>query len=165
MVVILGTLVPLLLLFWLYFVPKPSAPPEWSLSLAPINAGLNALSAIFLSLGYWAIRRGRISLHIKWMASALGSSSLFLITYLLYHHFHGDSSFKGQGVVRPIYFFILVSHIFLSAINFPMILLTVYHALSQQRDLHKKWARRTLPIWLYVSVTGVMIYGFLKLYA
>jgi putative membrane protein len=165
-IVVFGALVPVLLLLWLYFIPKPSSPPAWSHGLAPLNACLNSLSALFLICGYVAIKKGHEKIHIRCMLSALTCSAFFLVSYLLYHHFHGDSKFMGEGsVLRGIYFFILISHILLSMLNFPMILLTLYHALSQHRELHKKWARRTLPIWLYVSVTGVVIYGFLKIWA
>ena len=96
--------------------------------------------------------------HLKFMISALTFSFLFLISYLVYHTFHGDTIYEGVGLMRILYFFILISHIFLSAVVLPMVLTTVYFALTGNYAKHPRIARITLPIWLYVSVTGVMIY-------
>jgi putative membrane protein len=93
----------------------------------------------------------------------LGTHHLsFIFSHLTYHHFHGDTKFLGQGWIRPIYFFILISHIILSVINLPMILTTLYYALDKRLSEHKKLARWTLPIWIYVSVTGVLVYAILN---
>jgi putative membrane protein len=154
--------VPILLLAWIYGIPRPENPPQWSKWLAPLNAMLNTLSASFLLAGFIAIKKGQQTLHIKFMLSAIASSFFFLLSYLTYHHFHGDSKFLGEGWIRPIYFFILITHILLSMVNFPMILVTLNHAFHRNDEKHKKWARWTFPIWLYVSVTGVVIYLMLK---
>jgi putative membrane protein len=157
-----GLGVPLLLLFWLYFVPRPENPPLWAAQLASINAILNSICVCFLVSGYIAIRLGKKAVHIKCMMTAILSSFLFLISYLTYHHFHGDSKFGGEGTIRTVYFFILISHILLSIVNFPMILVTLSLAFNKSYERHKKWAVWTFPIWLYVSVTGVVIYFMLK---
>ena len=92
------------------------------------------------------------------MLSALGFSAAFLVSYLIYHTFHGDTRFLGEGWIRPIYFFILISHVMLSAVMLPLILTSLYFAFSGRFNLHPKVARITLPIWLYVSITGVVVY-------
>ena len=92
------------------------------------------------------------------MLSALGLSAAFLVSYLIYHTFHGDTPFLGEGWIRPVYFFILISHVGLSAVMLPLILITLYFALTGKLNLHPKVARYTLPLWLYVSVTGVLVY-------
>jgi putative membrane protein len=147
-------------LFWLIYIQEP-APGEspFNLSYLPaVNALLNSMSASCLILGYLAIRKGARTRHLKMMLSALTFSSLFLISYLTYHTFHGDTSFQGEGWIRPLYFFILISHISLSAVVLPLILITVYYAATGNFNHHPKIARVTLPLWLYVSVTGVLVY-------
>lgn len=123
---------------------------------------MNTLCCVFLIAGVLFIRKGNQKAHIAMMFSALGSSFIFLVSYLLYHHFHGDTPFQGQGAVRKVYFFILISHILLSTINFPMILLTFFLAWKKEFDSHRRLAKWTFPIWLYVSFTGVLIYLLLK---
>ena len=98
------------------------------------------------------------------MLGAVVFSVLFLTSYIVYHHFHGDTPFPGQGFIRPVYFVILISHIGLSIIALPMVLTTLYYAGTRQFQTHRKIARYTLPIWLYVSVTGVAVFLFLKAY-
>jgi putative membrane protein len=98
------------------------------------------------------------------MVSALVLSALFLISYLTYHHFQGDTRFLATGLIRPIYFFILISHIILSVAVLPMVLITVFHALRGRFSNHKKIARYTFPVWLYVSVTGVLVFLMLNVF-
>ena len=150
----------LLFLFWLIYLREP-IPRENTLDLSylpALNALLNSVSAICLILGYLAIRKGNRNRHTKMMLSALTFSFLFLICYLTYHTFHGDTPFQGEGWIRPLYFFILISHISLSAVVLPLVLTTVYFAATGNFSRHPKIARVTLPIWLYVSVTGVLVY-------
>jgi putative membrane protein len=147
-------------LFWLIYLREP-APEESSFNLRflpAVNALLNSLSASCLVLGYLAIRNGNRSRHIKMMLSALTFSFLFLISYLTYHAFHGDTSFEGEGWLRTLYFFILISHVSLSVVVLPLVLTTVYYAATGNFNQHPKIARVTLPLWLYVSVTGVLVY-------
>jgi putative membrane protein len=150
----------ILFLFWLIYLREPVL-EESSLDLSflpAVNALLNSMSASCLILGYLAIRKGNRTRHIKMMLSALTFSFLFLISYLTYHTFHGDTSFQGEGWIRPLYFFILISHISLSVVVLPLVLTTVYYAATGNFNQHPKIARITLPLWLYVSVTGVLVY-------
>jgi putative membrane protein len=98
------------------------------------------------------------------MFAAVLVAGTFLVSYIIYHHFHGDTRFGGEGLVRPIYFFVLISHIALSMVALPLVLTTLFFAGTEQFQRHKKLARFTFPIWLYVSVTGVAVYFFLKLW-
>lgn len=132
--------------------------------LPALNAACNATTAVLIVLGLAAIGRGDREAHRRRMLSAFATSSLFLVGYILYHAFHGETKFPGQGVVRPVYFTILISHIALSAVALPMILTTFWFALSNQFVRHMKLARWTYPIWLYVSITGVAVFFMLKAY-
>lgn len=136
------------------------------LSHPGLNATLNATSALLLSAGYVMIRRGRIVAHKSCMVLAFISSTAFLVSYLVYHARVGSVAFQGRGWVRPFYFALLGTHTLLAAAIVPLALLTLSRALREQFDRHKRIARWTLPLWLYVSVTGVVIYVLLyHLYA
>jgi putative membrane protein len=126
--------------------------------LPHLNALLNSTSALFLIAGYSFIRAGRIRAHRNCQLSAFSASVLFLISYLTYHYFHGTTRFAGQGVARPIYFTILVTHTVLAVVIVPLILVTLYRAFRRDFIRHRRIARVTLPLWLYVSVTGVIVY-------
>lgn len=133
-----------------------------SLSDFPLlNASLNALSVFLLVTGFYFIKNKNIPAHKVCMISAGLTSSLFLVFYLYYHAHHGSTRFQGQGVIRTVYFTILISHTILAVIQLPLILLTFYRAFRGQLDKHKAIAKITLPIWLYVSVTGVIVYWML----
>lgn len=153
-------------LFWLLYGRPDSAPaPAWAAPLPAVNALFNTLSAGCLLAGVAAIRRGRPRTHAAWICGALLCSTLFLIGYMTHHAFHGDTRFTATGWIRPVYFSILISHVLLSMAVVPMILTTVFFALTGRFDKHRWLARRTFPVWLYVSVTGVMVFLFLKAYA
>ena len=126
--------------------------------LPTLNATLNALSAVCLTAGYVFIRRGDRVNHMRAMLAALGTSGLFLVSYVIYHANIGSKPFPGQGTIRWIYLTILFTHIVLAALILPMALITATHGLRARFDRHVRLARWTLPIWLYVSVTGVVIY-------
>lgn len=126
--------------------------------LPHLNALLNTTSAILLVCGYRFIRQGRINAHRNCQVSAFVVSILFLTSYLTYHYYHGDTKFLGQGIVRPFYFAILISHIVLAIVIVPLVLITLYRAARSDFLRHRKIARWTLPLWLYVSVTGVIVY-------
>jgi uncharacterized membrane protein YozB (DUF420 family) len=126
--------------------------------LPALNATLNGLSAVCLTLGYVLIRRGDRVNHQRAMLSALGISALFLVSYVTYHANAGSRPFPGQGPVRTLYFIILISHIVLAALILPMALMTATRGLRARFDAHVRLARWTLPIWIYVSITGVVIY-------
>lgn len=129
------------------------------LSVLPtVNATLNGLAGVLLLCGYAAIRSGRITVHRAFMLSAFATSVLFLASYLTYHAQAPVTPFQGQGVVRWVYFAILVPHIVLAAAVVPLALVTLLRALRGRFDRHRRLARWTLPIWLYVSVTGVLVY-------
>ena len=136
--------------------------PSFSLlplhALPLLNALLNSLSAILLCSGYIAIRRRCVSLHKTCMLTACFSSVLFLISYLTYHYHVGSKPFTGQGSIRLVYFTILISHTILATVIVPLVLLTLTRAWKAQWPRHRRLARWTLPLWLYVSVTGVIIY-------
>ena len=126
--------------------------------LPALNATLNGVAALFLLGGYAFIRRRKIEAHRACMLAAVTTSALFLISYLIYHANAGSKPFSGTGPVRAVYFLILITHIVLAAAIVPMVLVTLSRALKRRFDRHAAIARRTLPIWLYVSVTGVVIY-------
>jgi uncharacterized membrane protein YozB (DUF420 family) len=135
--------------------------PGWVQVLPTLNAALNGTAAVLLIGGYALIRSGRREAHRKAMLSAVAASALFLISYLIYHSFHGSTPFPGRGAVRVVYFFILVTHVVLAALILPLALVTLRLALRGQLQRHRRLARWTLPLWLYVSVTGVIIYWML----
>ncbi|HEV2176496.1 MAG TPA: DUF420 domain-containing protein [Terriglobia bacterium] len=126
-----------------------------------LDATLNAASAVLLVLGYVFIRRRNATAHKTCMLSAFGTSTLFLICYLWYHAHHGVTHFPGHGTARAFYFALLGSHTTLAAVIVPLVLVTLYRALRRRFALHKRIARWTLPIWFYVSVTGVVVYWML----
>jgi len=134
---------------------------EW---LPAFNALCNALSATCLMAGFGAIRERRISTHKRWMLAAVGVSVLFLVGYVTHHAIHGDTKFGGTGAVRPLYFVLLASHVGLSVVALPMVLSTLWFAATRRFASHKRIARFTFPIWLYVSVTGVAVFLFLRAY-
>ena len=130
-------------------------------ALPALNAFLNGTSAVLLTVGYVFIRLKKVTAHKTCMLAALAVSSLFLISYVTYHYQAGSTAFEGTGFIRPVYFTLLISHIVLAACIVPLALITIYRAWNEQFDRHKRIARWTLPLWLYVSVTGVAIYWML----
>lgn len=127
-------------------------------SQAGLNASLNGLSAVLLACGYVAIRRGNMKVHKGFMIAAFSVSTAFLASYLVYHYRVGHVPFAGQGWIRPVYFTLLISHSILAAVIVPMILVTLRRAWLAKFDRHRIIARWTLPLWFYVSVTGVIVY-------
>jgi uncharacterized membrane protein YozB (DUF420 family) len=130
-------------------------------SLPALNATLNAISAVLLTCGYVMIRQRRIQTHRRFMLAAFATSALFLTSYLVYHYNIGSKPFTGQGTIRIVYFTILITHVVLAAAVLPLALITLNHALRSRFEKHVPIARWTLPIWLYVSVTGVAVYWML----
>jgi uncharacterized membrane protein YozB (DUF420 family) len=127
-------------------------------SHAALNASLNGVSAVLLAGGYAAIRNGKIAVHKAFMISAFVVSSVFLASYLVYHYRVGHVVFHGQGWIRPVYFTLLTTHTILAVVIVPMILVTLRRAWLGKFDRHRAIARWTLPLWFYVSVTGVIVY-------
>jgi putative membrane protein len=132
--------------------------PEYIPFLPHLNAVLNTTSALLLLAGFRFIRLGRIHAHRNCQVTAVMTSTLFLISYLTYHYYHGATRFAGQGLARPLYFTILISHTILAVVIVPLIVVTLYRAALGDFDRHRRIARWTLPLWLYVSVTGVVVY-------
>ena len=126
--------------------------------LPAVNASLNALSGVLLLIGYVLIRRRRIEQHRKVMLAAFAASSLFLVFYVIYHAQVGSVRFTRYGFVRPFYFTILITHVTLAAVVLPLAIVTLSRALAAKFDKHRRIARWTLPIWMYVSDTGVLVY-------
>ena len=123
-----------------------------------INAALNGTSAVLLFAGHGLIKRGRMAAHRAVMLTALATSAAFLCSYLYYHYHVGSVHFRGQGWSRPVYFTILTSHTILAALIVPLIIVTLVRALRQRFDRHRAIARWTYPLWMYVSITGVIVY-------
>ena len=126
--------------------------------LPALNATLNGIAAVLLVYGYTLIRRGERERHRRVMLAAFTTSALFLVSYVTYHANAGSRPFTGQGPIRAVYFAILITHVILAAAILPMALITLNHGLRAKFDRHRRIARWTLPIWLYVSVTGVVVY-------
>lgn len=125
---------------------------------ARINAIINSMVTVLLVFGLISVKNGNYRLHKKVMFTAMILSALFLVSYIGHHLFAGDTKFGGEGWIRPVYYFILITHIFLAAIILPFILFTAYRALVAEWPAHKKLARITWPIWFYVALTGVLVY-------
>lgn len=164
-VIILISVLAFLFLIWLiYFKETADTTATWVAQLPALNALLNSASTVFIVLGFLAIRKRQFIRHMKLMLTAFVTSSLFLVSYLVYHNFVGHTPFPGEGFIRPVYFTILISHIILSAFVVPLVLTSYYFAFSGKFETHRKVSKWTLPIWLYVSVTGVMIFFILNAY-
>jgi putative membrane protein len=132
--------------------------------LPPVHASLNALTAVILVVAFIHIKNGRVEQHRKAIYAAMVTSALFLLSYVLYHFTTPETRFGGEGIIRYVYFFILITHIILAALTLPFILLTFNRAYTDQFDRHKKMARWVFPLWLYVAVTGPVCYLMLKPY-
>lgn len=160
-----ASLAALALLFYLvYGQPKPPAPAPWVAWLPHLNATLNASTTLLMMLGVRQIRRGDRVVHRRFMLGALTTSALFLVSYLAYHRFHGDTPYPVHDWTRAPYFFILISHIVLSALVLPLLLTVVWFAGMGYFERHRPLARIVYPLWLYVSVSGVLVYLFLRPY-
>ena len=130
-------------------------------SLPTLNAALNATSGVLIILGFVLIRQKALTGHVICMMGAMVTSTLFLISYLIYHFHHGATPFPGGGWIRPVYYTILISHTLLAIVVVPLVFATLYPALKSRFDTHVRLARWTFPVWLYVSITGVIIYWML----
>jgi putative membrane protein len=153
-------------LLWLLYVHHASADfaGRW-MFLPALNALLNGLCAIALCVGLYFIKHHNKGAHRTSMLLAFAFSSAFLISYIVNHALHGDTIFPGHGPVRTLYFSILASHVILSIVALPMVLTTFFFSLTGRFTMHRRIARFTFPIWLYVSITGVVVFVFLRAYA
>ena len=163
-VILFGLFITSFILWWVYNKPEQENSNEWASFLPYLNCFLNGLTATFLTSGYLAIKKKKREKHKRLMLFALGSSSIFLVSYLIYHYFHGDTQFLGIGFVRFFYFSVLISHIVLSIVQVPLIFLTLWFAYNQNWIKHKQTAKITFPIWLFVSFSGILVFIFLKIY-
>jgi putative membrane protein len=151
-----------LFLLWLVYVHPPSQEYASRLLFLPaLNALFNAMSAVALVIGYSYIRKRNIAAHRASMITAFAFSSMFLVTYITNHALHGEMRFPGHGPIRTGYLVLLTSHVLLSVVALPMVLITFFFSLTGRFPQHRKIARYTYPIWLYVSVTGVIVYAML----
>lgn len=154
-IILLSVVIPVAVAV-LFFVKIPNATPLPF--LPPIYATINGVTAILLIIAVWAIKNGKVQLHQNLMKSAIGCSLLFLLMYIAYHMTTPSTKFGGDGVVKYVYFFILLTHILLSIAIIPLVLVTYVRALAERFDRHRKIARITFPLWLYVAITGVVVY-------
>jgi putative membrane protein len=147
-------------LVWVVYLRggTPGSAAATSTTLPAINAALNATSAVLIIAGRFAIRSRRVRLHATLMVAAVVSSACFVTNYVYYHLAHGDTLFTGTGWIRPVYFTILISHVLVSVVAFPMILTSLFLALSGRLRTHSRVSRYTWLAWLYVSVTGVAVF-------
>lgn len=158
------SLIAALFLFWLIYAhPAPDASGLRLAFLPALNAGLNALTAVLLVIGYALIRSGRRSAHRLTMLAAFTSSTLFLLSYILHHALHGDVRYPFGAPLRAFYLALLASHVLLAIVALPLVLLTFFLALSGRFERHRALAHWTLPLWLYVSATGVLTFVLLRL--
>ena len=154
-IIVLSIVIPVAVAI-LFVVKIPNAPHLTF--LPPIYAGINAITAVLLIAAVVAIKNGKIQVHQNLMKMAIGCSLLFLLMYIAYHMTTPSTKFGGEGAIKYIYYFILLTHILLSIATIPFVLVTYVRALAQRFDRHRKIAKITFPLWLYVAVTGVIVY-------
>jgi putative membrane protein len=152
-----------LFLFWLIYVHPAAATSQQYAFLPALSAILNGLSAVSLLIGYTFIRSRNLKAHRAAMITAFGFSTLFLVSYIMHHALHGDVRFPAYAALRSLYLPLLASHIILAIVALPLVLVTFFFSLSGRIPQHRKVARWTFPLWLYVSVTGVITYAMLRL--
>jgi putative membrane protein len=152
-----------LFLFWLIYIHPAAASSEQFAFLPALNAVLNGLAAVSLLIGYVLIRNHRIKAHRAAMMTAFAFSTLFLVSYIAHHALHGDVRYPAHAALRSVYLPLLASHIILATVALPLVLVTFFFSLSGRIPQHRKVARWTFPLWLYVSVTGVITYVMLRL--
>jgi putative membrane protein len=167
---VVGTIIAIsagasLFLFWLIYFHPPADLAGTRLAFLPaLDAVLNAFAAVALVIGFLFIRAGRVAAHRTSMFVAFIFSSVFLVAYITNYALHGEMHFHGTGMIRDVYFPLLISHIILAVVVLPMILITFFLSLSGRFPAHRRLARWTFPIWIYVSVTGVIVYLMLAAY-
>ncbi len=161
---IVSVMVPLIVLL-LFYIKPPDVKVGFDLRILPaLNASLNFSTALLLLTGFYFIKNKKIRSHRLCMITAFCFSALFLVFYVIYHALTEPTLYGGQGMIRNIYFFILITHIVLAAAILPLILITLVRGLQSKYDRHRKIARWTFPLWLYVAVTGVVVYLMLSPY-
>lgn len=157
LIAILSVLIPVVVAM-LFFMPKEGSSKVDVSFLPTLHAILNSTTAVMLVIGYYNIKRGNIKVHRAAMVTAFSLSAIFLVSYVTYHFLGERTIYGGDGVLKLFYYFILLTHIVLAVVIVPLVLLSVYFALSEQFVKHRRISRWTFPIWLYVAVTGVLVY-------
>lgn len=158
LIIVISILVPAIVAV-LFYVSVPSFETDFDIRFFPkFHASLNALTTILLLTGFYFIKTGNMKRHRLCMLTSIGLSIVFLVSYVFYHSISEPTTYGGEGWLKSVYYFILITHIILAAGVLPFILFTLFRALNNQFDKHKKIARWTLPIWLYVTITGVLVY-------
>ncbi len=157
-IIVVSVLVPLLVAV-LIFLPKSNQEAgSWITALPKLNAFINSLTSLLLLAGLYFVKKGKIEWHRRAMISAFSLGTLFLISYVTYHSQAESTTFGGEGPIRRIYYSLLISHIILAAIVVPFVLLALYYGLSDKVEKHRKVVKYAFPIWLYVSISGVLVY-------
>ncbi|MCS6991890.1 MAG: DUF420 domain-containing protein [Chitinophagales bacterium] len=164
LIIAVSGLIPVLVVLLIYLKPAGVALGFDVRLLPALNATLNSMTAVLLVTGYVMIRKGRRHTHQLCMVAAVVLSALFLISYVIYHWLTEPTPFGGSGWIRPVYYFILISHVVLAAGIVPLVLFTLFYATQQRFDRHRRLARITFPLWLYVAVSGVAVYLLLRPY-
>lgn len=157
-IVVISVVVPVLVAVLLFMPAKVDLGHDWVYFLPHLNAVINSAAALALLLGLYFIKSGRITYHKMAMSSAFGLGAIFMISYVIYHATAESTSFGGEGMMRSIYYFILITHILLAAIALFPILLAYYYGYTGRIEKHRKIVRYAYPIWLYVTVSGVVVY-------
>lgn len=164
LVAIISVAIPLVVLCLFYLKP-PEIKIGFDLSIIPaFNASINFTVSLLLIVGYYYMKQNKIQYHKYTMITAFSLSSVFLVSYVVYHTLAVETHFGGEGWIRPVYFSLLITHIILAAVIVPMILFTLTRGLQEKFDQHRRIAKWTWPLWLYVSVTGVIVYLLLSPY-
>ncbi len=163
LIAVVSILIPVVVAI-LYLMPKESIATDYFSFLPKVNATLNSIATVLLIAAGWAVKQKNFELHKKLMLSAVGVSVLFLVSYVTYHATTESTIYGGEGTIRYVYLFILLTHIILAIAIVPLVLITLSRALAQKFDKHKKIARWTLPLWLYVTITGVIVYFMISPY-
>ena len=156
------SLVAVLALCWILYLHEPAGDAAALAFMPAVNAALNTIASACIASGWVAIRSGRREVHRRLMLAALGSSALFLVGYVTYHFVHGDTRYPLEAPLRALYLGILASHVLLSVVALPLVLTTAWLGLTSSHPRHRRIARWTVPIWLYVSVTGVVVFVMLR---
>ena len=157
LIAVLSVLIPIVVAV-LFYIPKVGGGKVDVSFLPPFYAFLNFLTAIALVIGYKAVKSGNVIRHRAAMLTAFGLSSVFLVSYVVYHLFGERTIYGGEGVMKYVYYFILITHIVLAVVIVPLVLLSVYFGITNQLSRHRRISRWTYPTWLYVAITGVVVY-------
>jgi putative membrane protein len=157
LIAILSVAIPVVVAM-LFFMPKEGSSSVNVSFLPTLHAILNSMTAVALVVGYYNIKRGNIKVHRGAMVTAFGLSSIFLVSYVTYHFLGERTIYGGEGLLKMFYYFILLTHIVLAVVIVPLVLLSVYFAISEQFARHRRISKWTFPIWLYVAITGVLVY-------